>query len=140
MLLTTKRTHPMKKRKLPFKSNLRKKQTHKFCFRNFRNNQIKKRATPAGGCSPIAVKTVSKRYKRRGSICAISYGIKKRALPNGSGNARFLIYFVSLLSLSRLDTAFSPHRDRPLLHRNEVRREALRALPYRRNRHPLRSP
>ncbi|MBR6745721.1 MAG: hypothetical protein IKM00_10990 [Clostridia bacterium] len=40
--------------------------------------KIKKRATPAGGCSPIAVKTVSKRYKRRGSICAISYAIKKR--------------------------------------------------------------
>ncbi|MBR6744125.1 MAG: hypothetical protein IKM00_02785, partial [Clostridia bacterium] len=38
---------------------------------------IKKRATPAGGCSPIAIKTVSKRYKRRGSICAISYAIKK---------------------------------------------------------------
>ena len=43
----------------------------------------KKRATPAGGCSPIAVKTVSKRYKRRGSICAISYGTKKWATPTG---------------------------------------------------------
>ncbi|MBQ2988671.1 MAG: hypothetical protein IJD59_06180, partial [Clostridia bacterium] len=43
--------------------------------------------TPAGKllalqavCSPIAVKTVSKRYKRRGSICAISYAIKINAV------------------------------------------------------------
>ena len=62
---------------------------------------VKKRATPAGKllalqavCSPIAVKTVSKRYKRRGSICAISYAIKINAVALHFHRAAAFIFTV----------------------------------------------
>ncbi len=38
---------------------------------------MKNRATPAGSCSPAAVQSVSKQYKRRDPLRAISYSLKK---------------------------------------------------------------
>ena len=38
---------------------------------------IKKRQSAAPSCSPIVVRTVSKRYERRGWFSAISYSIKR---------------------------------------------------------------
>ena len=55
---------------------------------------VKKRATPAGACSPIAVKTVSKRYKRQGSFYAISYSIKKRRIA-ADGCSPIAVFLIS---------------------------------------------
>ena len=44
----------------------------------------KKRATPAGNCSPILAFLIFKHSETARAVCAISYGIKKLSTPAGN--------------------------------------------------------